>query len=159
MHKESRPPQVLLLHLGGKLLHVESSDDDIEILQHHEGDEGLVEVEAVIGALLQPPESKSCSSKPAEPAQSLFMPSLLVWKMTPTSWRGKAGPPPQGQPPHFQPEPCFENYRLDKLSTCPEGWPTEARPTMGVHPPSVGLPPEGLPELLSILSSRWLKTN
>ena len=49
VHKESRPPQVLLLHLGGKLLHVESSDDDIEILQHHEGDEGLVEVEAIVG--------------------------------------------------------------------------------------------------------------
>ena len=77
----------------------------------------------------------------------------------PTSWRGKAGPPPQGKPPNFQPEPCFEKYRLDKLSTCPEGWPTEACPTMGVHPPSVGLPPEGLPLLLPILSSRWLKTN
>ena len=78
VHKESRPPQVLLLHLGGKLLHVESSDDDIEILQHHEGDEGLVEVEAIVGALLQPPESKRCSSKPAEPARSLFEPSLLL---------------------------------------------------------------------------------
>ena len=52
VHKESRPSQVLLLHIGGKLLHVESLDDDIEILQHHEGDEGLVEVEAIVGALL-----------------------------------------------------------------------------------------------------------
>ena len=97
VHKESRPPQVLLLHLGGKLLHVESLDDDIEILQHHEGDEGLVEVEAIVGALLQPPESKRCSSKPAEPARSLFEPSfiaavkddtnLLAWK----SWSTTSG--------------------------------------------------------------------
>ena len=50
--------------------------EDIEITQHHEDDERLVEVETNVGALLEPPESKGCSSKPAEPARSLFMPSL-----------------------------------------------------------------------------------
>ena len=38
-------------------------------------------MEAIVGALLQPPEGKHCSSKPAEPVQSLFEPSLLLWKM------------------------------------------------------------------------------
>ena len=73
--------------------------EDIEITQHHEDDEGLVEVETNVGALLEPPESKSCSSKPAEPARN-----LLLRKMEPTSWRGEAGPPPHGQPLHFQPD-------------------------------------------------------
>ena len=75
--------------------------EDIEITQHHEDDEGLVEVETNVGALLEPPESKGCSSKPAEPARK-----LLLRKMELTFWRGEACPPPHGQPLHFQPDQC-----------------------------------------------------
>ena len=78
--------------------------------QHHELDEGLVEVETSVGALLEPPESERGGLEPTEPVFKLnrVLLALVLSKMTPTSWRGRDDPPPQGRPPHCPPEPRFE---------------------------------------------------
>ena len=78
--------------------------------QHHELDEGLVEVETSVGALLKPPESERGGLDPTEPVFKLnrVLLALVLSKMKPTSWRGQGDPPPQGRPPHRPPEPRFE---------------------------------------------------
>ena len=94
--------------------------------QHHELDEGLVEVETSVGALLKPPESERGGLEPTEPVFKLnrVLLALVLSKMTPTSWRGRDDPPPQGRPPHCPPEPRFEkNSQLDVFFfTCPDVW-------------------------------------
>ena len=78
--------------------------------QHREFDEGLVEVETSVGALLEPPESERGGLEPTEPVFKLnrVLLALVLSKMKPTSWRGRDDPPPQGRPPHRPPERRFE---------------------------------------------------
>ena len=101
--------------------------EDMKKEQHHELDEGLVEVETSVGALLKPPESERGGLEPTEPVFKLnrVLLALVLSKMTPTSWRGRDDPPPQGRPPHRPPEPRFEEKTASWTCfflTCPDVW-------------------------------------
>ena len=175
-HQERGPPQVPLLHLVDKLLHVKSSEDDGQ-RRHWDhtapwrrrrlgrsGDQCWSPPWATREQKLQLQARRACAQFVAQEDGTNL---LAWWSWSTTSWSTSP----------LSTWPVGVKYHLNKAPTCPARGPTEGFPAA---PPTVvapraalmaaGMgalrgfqqaldPPEGLPWLLPILSSQWFAIN